>query len=85
MPFLLVEVDDPGPYIMRKHIVNNYIALLSNCERESIDPPSGNWLEQLMLVGQWKDSQNSFNNGLVWLKKCKHMILINSSFLKYLV
>lgn len=45
MPFLWLAVDDPpGADSTRKVIERNAIALLSNFEREPIDPPSKSWL-----------------------------------------
>ncbi len=47
MPFLWLEADDDlGPNSIRKYIERNSIALLSNFNRESIDPPSPGWLGQ---------------------------------------
>jgi len=60
MPFLWVGVDDdPGPNSMRAFIERNSIALLSNLNREPIDPSSKNWLgkyctnERVMKSGLW--------------------------------
>lgn len=36
--------DDPGPGSLRGSIERNCIALLSNHDRDKIDPPSGDWL-----------------------------------------
>jgi hypothetical protein len=45
MPFLWVAIDDPsGSESIRKVIERNAIALLSNFQREPIDPPSKSWL-----------------------------------------
>jgi len=45
MPFLWIPIDDPsGPQSLRKVVERNAIALLSNFEREAIDPPSASWL-----------------------------------------
>jgi hypothetical protein len=44
-PFLWVHLDDePGPDSDRAVLEQNAIALLSNCERESLDPRRGDWL-----------------------------------------
>lgn len=40
----LSVLDEPGPDSMRGLVERNSIALLSNYERPSIDPPSANWL-----------------------------------------
>jgi len=45
MPFLHLNIDDaPGPDSLRNNIERNAIALLSNHERNQLDPPSPNWL-----------------------------------------
>ena len=63
MPFLWLEVDDePGPDSLRGYIERNAIALLSNYEREPIDPPSPKWLghysnlERVKLSGLWNSN-----------------------------
>ena len=45
MPFLWLEVDDaPGPDSARANIERNAIALLSEFERDAVDPASAGWL-----------------------------------------
>ena len=45
MPFLWLAItDEPGPTSLRGYIERNAIALLSNCARQPIDPPSPSWL-----------------------------------------
>src|SRR2546423_10313456 len=45
MPFLWIAVDDePGAESLRGYIERNAIVLLSNFEKEPLDPPSGGWL-----------------------------------------
>jgi hypothetical protein len=45
MPFLWLSIgDEPGPESLRGKIERNSIALLSNFEKEPIDPPSQHWL-----------------------------------------
>jgi|SRR5689334_1087585 len=45
MPFLWLEVNDaPSPASQRAYIERNSIALLSNFGRQTIDPPSANWV-----------------------------------------
>lgn len=47
MPFLWVEIDDPaGPKSERGTTERGAISLLSNVAKESIDPPSQQWLGQ---------------------------------------
>lgn len=48
MPFLWLPVGDQGGRaVMRDSIERNAIALLSNFEREPIDPPGASWLGRL--------------------------------------
>ena len=59
MPFLWLEVDDaPGPDSCRGYIERNSIALLSNYERQPIDPPSSGWL------GHYSDRERVRSSGL---------------------
>jgi len=45
LPLLWVDVDDePGPQSDRAYIERNAIALVSNYEKDSLDPRSGGWL-----------------------------------------
>ena len=45
MPFLWLAIEDePGPCSLRGYIERNAIALLSNYDKEDIDPASGSWL-----------------------------------------
>ncbi len=66
MPFLWLAVeDDPGPNSLMAVIERNSIALLSNYEKPSIDPPSSAWLghecnrERVRRSGIW--NQNHVN------------------------
>jgi hypothetical protein len=63
MPFLFVSVDDAaGPASARGVIERNAIALLSNYERPSLDPPSATWLglssgrERVTRSGLWNNN-----------------------------
>jgi len=63
MSFLWLPVDDePGPNSQRGYIERNVIALLSNYEREPLDPPSENWLgrhsdrERVRESGLWNQN-----------------------------
>ena len=59
MPFLCLSVDDaPGGDSLRGLIEQNSIALLSNFERDSLDPPSSSWL------GQFSDRPRVRESGL---------------------
>ena len=45
MPFLWLTIEDePGAESLRGYIERNVIALLSNFEKEPLDPPSAGWL-----------------------------------------
>lgn len=45
MPFLWLPIeDDPGPESARGFVERNSIALLSNFDRDALDPPSESWL-----------------------------------------
>ena len=58
----LAVKDEPGPVSQRGYIERNAIALLSNYEREPIDPPSPEWLghysdrERVKLSGLWNSN-----------------------------
>ncbi len=63
MPFLWLAVpDEPGPDSLRAFIESNAIALLSNFERDAIDPPSRAWLGlhsgryKVRLSGLWNQN-----------------------------
>ena len=54
MPFLWLAVDDdPGAESLRGDIERNAIALLSNFDKQPIDPPSAGWL------GHWCDRERN--------------------------
>lgn len=59
MPFLYLAIDDePGPGSLRGDIERNSIALLSNYQRDAIDPASPQWL------GQYSDRGRVRHSGL---------------------
>ena len=59
MPFLWLAVEDePGPNSLRGYIERNAIALLSNFDKPSLDPPSRGWL------GCWCDRERVRRSGL---------------------
>jgi hypothetical protein len=59
LPFTWVPIDDePGPDSLRGYIERNSIALLSNYEKDPVDPPSSNWL------GRHCDRQRVRRSGL---------------------
>ncbi|MGI9229502.1 MAG: hypothetical protein ACR2P9_06560 [Gammaproteobacteria bacterium] len=48
MPFLWLAInDEPGPDSLRGYIERNSIALLSNHDKEPLDPPTAGWLGHL--------------------------------------
>jgi hypothetical protein len=63
MPFLWLAIDDePSPRSLRGYIERNVIALLSNFEKEPLDPPSAGWLghecnrERVRKSGLWNQN-----------------------------
>jgi hypothetical protein len=63
MPFLWIAVgDDAGPGSLRGFIERNAIALLSNYNKPSLDPPSPTWLgrhcdrERVQISGLWNSN-----------------------------
>ncbi len=63
MPFLWLAIEDePGPKSLRGYIERNAIALLSNFDKEPLDPPSHNWLghscnrERVRVSGLWNSN-----------------------------
>lgn len=63
MPFLWLAIDDePGLTSLRGFVERNSIALLSNYEREPVDPPSQSWLgsfsarEAVHRSGLWNNN-----------------------------
>ncbi len=59
MPFLWLSIDDEaGPGSRRAYIERNAIALLSNCEKPPLDPPSQGWL------GRYSDRERVRKSGL---------------------
>lgn len=63
MPFLWLAIDDePSPRSLRGYIERNSIALLSNFDKEPLDPPSAGWLghfcnrERVRKSGLWNQN-----------------------------
>jgi hypothetical protein len=63
MPFLWLSVEDePGAESLRGYIERNAIALLSNFDKEPLDPPSTEWLgrycnrERIRRSGLWNSN-----------------------------
>ena len=63
MPFLWLAIEDePGPQSLRGEIERNAIALLSNFDKEPLDPPSTRWLghycdrERVQRSGLWNSN-----------------------------
>jgi hypothetical protein len=74
MPFLWIAVnDEPGVESLRGYIERNAIALLSNFEKEPLDPPSGGWLghhcnrELVRKSGLWNQNHvdEAYDPGLL--------------------
>lgn len=66
MPFLWLGVEDEaGPESLRGYVERNAIALLSNYDRQAIDPPSNQWLgrycdrEKVRMSGLWNSNHVS--------------------------
>ena len=59
MPVLWLSIeDDPGPESLRGTVERNSIALLSNYNKPSLDPPSRRWL------GHHSDRERVWKSGL---------------------
>jgi hypothetical protein len=63
MPFFWIAIDDePGTESLRGYVERNAIALLSNFERDPLDPPSAGWLghscnrERVRKSGLWNQN-----------------------------
>lgn len=63
MPFLCLSIgDEPGAQSERGYIERNSIALLSNFQKEPLDPPSTHWLGRhcrsgkVRLSGLWNSN-----------------------------
>jgi hypothetical protein len=81
MPFLFVAIDDPsGPESIRKVIERNSIALLSNFQRESIDPPSASWLglhsyeSKVRRSGLWNIDHVDEESNERFLTEFRHLV-----------
>lgn len=57
LPFLWIEIDDePGPDSHRAYVERNAIALVSNYQKESIDPRADDWLGKESPVDEIRES-----------------------------
>jgi hypothetical protein len=81
MPFLYLAIDDePGPASLRGEIERNAIALLSNFERESVDPASSDWLgghsdrERVRASGLWNNNYVDEGYALDFLDTLERLI-----------
>lgn len=81
MPFLWLTIEDaPGPESLRGYIEKNSIALLSNHNRPSIDPPSKHWLghkcnrERVRSSGLWNQNHVDQNYDPSFLDKLELII-----------
>lgn len=81
MSVITLDVDDePGPASLRGHIERNAIALLSNWRKESVDPPSLNWLgrfcprEKVRLSGLWNNNHVDEDYDPAFLDVMEHLV-----------
>jgi hypothetical protein len=84
MPFLWLAVeDDPGANTLRAQIERNAIALLSNFQKEPLDPPSSNWLglwykgdlrERVSLSGLWNSDHVDKPYDPAFLKQMEQLV-----------
>lgn len=81
MPFLWLAInDEPGPNSLRGFIERNSIALLSNYGKESLDPPSPNWLgkfcnrERVNASGLWNQNHVNEQYEPAFLDSLEHLI-----------
>jgi hypothetical protein len=82
MPFLWLAVEnDPG---LRGYIERNAIALLSNFQKEPLDPPSQNWLglwykgdlrERVSLSGLWNSDHVDKRHDPAFLKRMEQLVM----------
>lgn len=83
MSVLWVAVpDDPGPDSLRGYIERNCIALLSNHDRDSVDPPSPGWLgrharaPQIRSSGLWNVNHITEHYDPLVLDELAHAITV---------
>ena len=81
MPFLWLAVDDePGAESLRGDIERNAIALLSNFDKQPIDPPSAGWLghwcdrERIRKSGLWNSNHVDERYDPEFLGRMKHLV-----------
>ena len=81
MPFLWLAInDEAGPDSLRGYIERNSIALLSNYEKEPLDPPSQNWLgqfcdrERVKASGLWNQNHVDERYDPTFLNKLERLI-----------
>ena len=81
MPFLWLAInDEAGPDSLRGYIERNSIALLSNYEKEPLDPPSQNWLgqfcnrERVKASGLWNQNHVDERYDPAFLNKLERLI-----------
>jgi hypothetical protein len=84
MPFLWLAIaDNPGINTLRAQIERNAIALLSNFQKEALDPPSQNWLghwykddlrERVSLSGLWNSDHVDKPYDPTFLKQMEQLI-----------
>jgi hypothetical protein len=81
MSFLWLPIgDEPGPNSQRGYIERNVIALLSNYEKEPLDPASENWLghysdrERVRKSGLWNQNHVDEAYDLRLLEALDHLV-----------
>lgn len=82
MPFLYLDVDDaPSPDSLRGIIERNAIALLSNFQKQHIDPPSNDWRghhcnrEKVRQSGLWNQNHVDENYDPTFLHALETLIV----------
>lgn len=81
MPFLWLRIDDdPGPSSLRGYIERNAIALLSNFQQPTLDPPSEGWLgaysdrERVRRSGLWNSNHVDESYDPQFIETLRHVV-----------
>jgi hypothetical protein len=82
MPFLWIPIEDEaGPNSLRGYVERNSIALLSNYQREPVDPPSDRWLGQfssrnrVCSSGLWNNNHVDQEHDPDFLNRFEQLVL----------
>lgn len=80
-PILWLAIDDePSPNSLRGYIERNAIALLSNCNKQPIDPPSSKWLghscprDPVKKSGLWNNNHVTESYDLSFLDTMQSLV-----------